>query len=134
MKHLKNYKVFGSPLMRYLGKEELDEMSESDIDQYRIEFIQRNNKDSDFDKYLNELELYREIRFDYNRKFLQNLLNNHDPNRIPESTDDRAEDLLVRVMSKDGFDGVQVGLEYLANSQMETLRKKVGTPKFIIGI
>lgn len=124
MKHLKRYKVFGSPLMRYLEKEELDEMSESDINDYHSEIIQRNNQDSDFLQYLNELELYR----DYNRKFLQKLLNNHDTNKIQKSTDDRVSDLLVKVMSKEG------GFEHLVNGQLEDLRKKIGTPKYIIGI
>lgn len=126
MKHLKRYKIFGSSLMMKLTKEELDKMSESDIDEYKIEFIQRNNQDSDFDQYLNELELYTEIKFDYNRKFLQKLLDKHDPTRIPKSNDDRVEDLLVNVISKDG------GFERLYNLNLEDLRKKIGTPKYII--
>jgi hypothetical protein len=128
MKHLKRYKVFGSSKMMYLSKEQLDDMDENDIDQYRSEFIQRNNQDEDFDQYLNELELYREIRFNYNKKFLQKLLDRHVPNRVPESTDDRMEDLLVSVISKEG------GFELLNNGNMDELRKKAGTPKYIIGI
>lgn len=127
MKHLKKYKVFGSPLMRYLGKEELDEMDESDINDYRSEIIQRNNQDSDFNQYFNELDLYREIRFDYNGKFLQKLLNNHDPNRRPTSTDDEIANLLVNVMNRSGFDS-------LHDLHRKECIKKVGTPKFIIGI
>ncbi len=128
MKHLKKYKTFGSSLMMKLSKEELDKMNEIDINDYRSEFIQRNNQESDFDQYLDELELYREIRFDYNRKFLQKLLDKHDSTRIPKSTDDKVEDLLVRFMRKDG------GFEQLVNGKIEDLRKKVGNAKYILGL
>ena len=127
MKHLKKYKVFGTSYMRYLSKEELDELDESDINDYRYEVIQRNHREEDFNQYRNELELYCELRFENGKKFLQKLLAKHDPNRIPKTTDDRAEDLIVKIINNSSIDSVN-------NEQIEDCRKKVGTPKFIFGI
>ena len=73
---------------------------------------------------LNGLETERP-GFDYNGKFLQKLLNNHDPNRRPTSTDDEIANLLVNVMNRSGFDS-------LHDLHRKECIKKVGTPKFIM--
>ena len=106
------------------NKEELDRLSEQEIDQYRSDFLQSRL----FDKqYHHELELYIELRFDNNKIFLQNLIQKEIDGNL--STDDlsrRSEELILSLIKKDS------GLEFMSNGMLDDLKKKVGEPKFII--
>lgn len=127
MRHLKKYKIFGSSFMMKLSKDELDKLDESDVEEYRHEFIQRNNQESDFDQYMNEFELYCEIRFDYNRKFLNNLLDDHITKKTKDEND-KASNLIFSIISKDG------GVDMLNDINIKECRKKIGEPKYILGL
>jgi hypothetical protein len=106
------------------NKEELDQLSEREVDQYRSDFIQSRL----FDKqYHHELELYIELRFDKNKKFLQNLLQKEiDGDLSTDETSKRSQELILSIIKKDG------GLEFMNNGMIDDLKKKVGEPKFII--
>ena len=59
---IKSYKKFNAKSK--LSKEELDLMSETEIDDYRYNFITKSDfKDPTVKKYLLELEVYKEVRF-----------------------------------------------------------------------
>jgi hypothetical protein len=106
------------------NKEELDQLSEREVDQYQSDFIQSRL----FDKqYHHELELYIELRFDKNKKFLQNLLQKEIDNDLStDETSKRSQELILSIIKKDG------GLEFMNNGMIDDLKKKVGDPKFII--
>jgi hypothetical protein len=106
------------------NKEELDQLSEKEVDQYQSNFIQSRL----FDKqYHHELELYIELRFDKNKKFLQNLLQKEIDNDLStDETSKRSQELILSIIKKDG------GLEFMNNGMIDDLKKKVGEPKFII--
>jgi hypothetical protein len=106
------------------NKEELDQLSEREVDQYQSDFIQSRL----FDKqYHHELELYIELRFDKNKKFLQNLLQKEiDGDLSTDETSKRSQELILSIIKKDG------GLEFMNNGMIDDLKKKVGDPKFII--
>ena len=122
MKHLNNYSIFES-MKGFKNKEELDQLSEKEVDQYRSDFIQSRL----FDKqYHHELELYIELRFDKNKKFLQNLLQKEIDNDLStDETSKRSQELILSIIKKDG------GLEFMNNGMIDDLKKKVGEPKYI---
>lgn len=122
MKHLNTFRIFES-MKGLKNKEELDKLSEQEIDQYRSDFIQSRL----FDKqYHHELELYIEIRFDKNKKFLQNLIQKEIDGGLSDDLSRRSEELILSIIKKDG------GLEFVNNGMIDDLKKKVGEPKFII--
>ena len=123
MKHINNFHIFES-MKGLKNKEELDQLSEREVDQYRSDFIQSRL----FDKqYHHELELYIELRFDKNKKFLQNLLQKEiDGDLSTDETSKRSQELILSIIKKDG------GLEFMNNGMIDDLKKKVGEPKFII--
>ena len=122
MKHLNTFRIFES-MKGLKNKEELDKLSEQEIDQYRSDFIQSRL----FDKqYHHELELYIEIRFDKNKKFLQNLIQKEIDGGLSDDLSRRSEELILSIIKKDG------GLEFMNNGMIDDLKKKVGEPKFII--
>jgi len=123
MKHINNFRIFES-MKGLKNKEELDQLSEKEVDQYQSNFIQSRL----FDKqYHHELELYIELRFDKNKKFLQNLLQKEIDNDLStDETSKRSQELILSIIKKDG------GLEFMNNGMIDDLKKKVGEPKFII--
>ena len=123
MKHINNFRIFES-MKGLKNKEELDQLSEREVDQYQSDFIQSRL----FDKqYHHELELYIELRFDKNKKFLQNLLQKEiDGDLSTDETSKRSQELILSIIKKDG------GLEFMNNGMIDDLKKKVGDPKFII--
>jgi hypothetical protein len=52
-------------------KEELDQLSENEVDEYRRYLLNQKKFNQ---SYLNELDLYQEIRFEHNKKFLMDLV------------------------------------------------------------
>jgi hypothetical protein len=129
MKHLKNYKIFGSSLMMKLSKEELDKLDRSDFEDYRSEFINRNRQELDFNQYMNELNLYIEIRFEDNKKFLENLIKKEKEGNLSKyELDRKSQELILSVIKKDG------GLDFMNNGILDDMRKIVGNPKYILGL
>jgi hypothetical protein len=116
MKHLNTFRIFEA-MKSLKNKEDLDRLSEQEIEQYQSDFLQSRL----FDKqYHHELELYIEIRFDKNKKFLQNLIQKEKDGGL--STDDlsrRSEELILSIIKKDG------GLEFMNNGMIDDLKKKV---------
>jgi general stress protein YciG len=125
MRNIKGYKDYSS---KYLPKEELDKMTENDIENYRYSILNEYTFDDDSKQYLNELELYKEIRFELNKKFLQEILDKGDKHSTGDELNDKVRKLLFSVMGREG------GFETLVNGQIEDMRKRVGDHKFIFGI
>jgi hypothetical protein len=122
MKHIDNFRIFES--MKVLkNKEELDQLSEKEVDQYTSDFIQSRL----FDKqYHNELELYIELRFNKNKKFLQKMIQSEiDGDLSNDETSKKSQLLILSIIKKDG------GLEFMNKGMIDDLKKKVGEPKYI---
>ena len=122
MKYLNKFSIFES-MKGLKSKYELDQLSENEVDNYQSDFL----KSSLFDKqYHHELELYIELRFNKNKKFLENLLEKElNGDLSTDETSKKAQELILSIIKKEG------GLEFMNNGMIDDLKKKVGEPKYI---
>lgn len=105
------------------NKEQLNQLSEQEVGQYKSEFLQSSLYN---EQYKNELELYIELRFENNKKFLQDLIQKEIDGQL--STDDiqnRSQKLILNILKKDGLDVMNDGMLFY-------LKEKIGEPKYII--
>jgi len=139
MKKIQNFNEHKSRKLTKLTKEELDNMSKREIESYRIDFLQKYIKydhkiktwarDENF-HYLNELEVYTEVRFKQD-KFDQydEWIRKADNNEGSTENDKQTYKLLASMLEKEN------GKETMYNVSLSSDVKKVGGEfKFILGI
>ena len=126
---IKSYNKFNEKSK--LAKEELDLMSETEIDDYRYNFITKNSnifKDPIINKYLRELELYMEVRFkDEKFKMFDKWCKRSHENEKKGIKDD-ALDFNVKMLEKEDGYNLMYYLSLAAHIQ------KAGELEYIKGI
>jgi hypothetical protein len=136
---IQNFNEHKSGKLLRLTKEELDKMSKSEIEDYKLKFsvkyIKYDNKiktwakDENFD-YLNELDVYIEVRFKQD-KFDQydEWIRKANNNEGSTENDKRTYKLLASMLTKEN------GKENMYNISLSSHVKKVGGEfKYILGI
>ena len=136
---IQNFNEHKSKKISKLTKEELDTMSKDEIESYRIDFLQKYIKydhkiktwarDENF-HYLNELEVYTEVRFKQD-KFDQydEWIRKADNNEGSTENDKQTYKLLASMLEKEN------GKETMYNVSLSSHLKKVDVPfKYILGI
>jgi len=105
-------------------KEELDQLSENEVDEYRRYLLNQKKFNQ---SYLNELDIYQEIRFEHNKKFLIDLVQKEiDGELSDDKTIRKTQELLLRVIKRNNGD-----VSIISDSQLKDAQKNVGVPKYI---